>query len=63
LPFREASAEYRRNFFRAMNLVHVDDVTVSGRMTKMLQAQTLWDSTMAFSIEESFETVDLVSML
>ena len=61
LPFRKPSDAYCRNFLRAMQLVHDGDVTISDKMSRMLDAQTLWDATMAFSIDESLEKVDLVA--
>jgi hypothetical protein len=61
LPFRKPSDAYTKNFLRAMQIVHVDDVIISEKMSRMLDAQTLWDATMAFSIDESFDNVDLVA--
>ena len=44
-----------------MQLVHDGDVTISDKMSRMLDAQTLWDATMAFSIDQSFDRLDLVA--
>lgn len=60
VTYRDASDDYRRNFLNAMNVVHRDEVALDDRMVKMLDSQTLWDSTMAFSIFESLKTCEII---
>ena len=60
VTYRDASDDYRRNFLNAMNVVYRDEVALDDRMVKMLDSQTLWDSTMAFSIFESLKTCEII---
>ena len=63
LPYQNPSPKYCENFLKIMNIFHDDnkEMKMTDNMMKMLDAQTLWDATMAFSIFESFEKLNFVA--
>jgi len=63
LPYQNPSQKYCENFLKIMNIFHDEnqELIMTERMRKMLDAQSLWDATMAFSISESFEKLNFVA--
>ncbi len=56
LPYADASARYANKFIKLMNSGG-DSTHQEDNQRKLLEAQSLWDATMAFSISESLSRV------
>lgn len=55
LPYKKASERYIQNFLQTMQ-VFGNELHLTEKMSRILEAQTLWDATMAFSIQETLES-------
>lgn len=59
LPYQEASEQYRQEFLNIMGIVS-SNASNQDRMARMLDAQSLWDASMAHSVAKALEKKDLV---
>jgi len=53
LPYPQPTAEYRARFLETMGGMHGEGPSADSLLGRMLDAQSLWDATMAWSISEA----------
>lgn len=53
IPYPQPSAEYRARFLATMGGMHGEGASADSMMARLLDAQSLWDATMAWSMAEA----------